>query len=256
LPSDDNDDDHEVQPEPQTQTEAGGSSGGKSLTRVGGGTGGNSGDGKGRFRQFGNFDPHSDVPHGEEFLRKIKLCFPQLTPSSLKKLAWISTFDSLSAAEEQEILTKLRKNTSAGDCMFRLLMCNERLIAWTVKDFALALASSFQNEKSPDLDSLLFVELFVRAERAFHEYVIAGACRDAGEFTAFIVSYMSDIYLLFHELGQSRRLYKLLKYRSLENELMQNREGRLTELELSTAMKISVEELQQIKCWNQEAFGQ
>ncbi|PZM80894.1 MAG: hypothetical protein DKT66_16785 [Candidatus Melainabacteria bacterium] len=256
LPADDKDDDHAIENEPQTQTEAGGDSGGKSLTRIGGGTGGNSGGGKRRFRQFGNFDPRADVPRGEDFVEQIRTCFHDLTPSALKKIFLISTYDSLPVEEEQLLLTQLRENPSAGGSVFRLSVCNERLIAWIVKDFALDLASLFQNEKTPDLDSLLFVELFVRAEKAFTDYVLAGPCNDVNEFTPVISSSMTDVYSHFYKLGVSRRLYKLLKYRSMENELMQNREERLTELDLANAMKISVRELQRIKRWNRAAFGQ
>ncbi len=242
-------------PRPKTQTSADGDSGGRARTRVGGGDAGDSGDSGGahNFRKFGSFNPRSDVPEGAEFVAQMNALFPKLSPTMSKQIKNMSDFKNLPEADEQRMLERLRENSSAGDALYTLYSRSERWRAWIVKDFALDLASTCKQSYAPELASLVFAELCAEAHEAFAKHV--HECHKFDEFIAIIIDAMPGPYNRFLSLGSSEKLYKVLKYRSVENELMQHREEKLADEEMADAISVSVEELKRIKMWNQEFLG-
>lgn len=256
LPTDHSDDDDVPEAIPETQTQSSGGAGRNGLTRIGSGDIGDSGGGS-RYRKFGNFDP-SEVPSGQEFVERITTLFPNLTPSTRRSIEFMSRLDSPTLQESMEYLKKLKRDSSAGDSVYHLLICNGRLVAWIVKDFALELASSFQDSSSPDLDSLVFTELLERANTYWHARVwsIASSLMqedESAEFEAIpaeVVDQLSNTLTHFHRIASANRLYGILKYRSVENELMQSHERRLTDEELADAMSVTPHDVLTFKKWN------
>lgn len=254
APTDESDNDD--RPEAIPETQSGGGAGRKGLTRVGGGDIGDSGGG-GHYRKFGNFDP-SEVPSGPEFVERITALFPNLTPSTKRTIEFMARLNSPTLQESKQYLKKLKRDSSAGDSVFHLLICNGRLVAWIVKDFALDLASSFQDSSSPDLDSLVFTELLERANTYWHARVWSVASSlmqedESADFEALplaVVDQLSDTLSHFHRIASANKLYGILKYRSVENELMQTHERRLTDEELAEAMNVTPHDVRMFKKWN------
>jgi hypothetical protein len=92
------------------------------------------------------------------------------------------------------------------------------------------------------------------ARQAFRQQVLRGTCADPNEFVPILSMSMTNAYARFFPLDRKKQLHKILRYRSVENELMQSREEKLTEEELANALTVSVVELRKIKKWNATHF--
>lgn len=237
---------------PATETSSAGDSGGSIRTRVGGGDIGKSGGGGGS-RKFGNFDPRSDVPSGPEFVAQMTAFFPNLSPTMLREIKVMSRFAELTVEKENRCLDKLRENSSAGDAIYTLSTGSERMRAWIVKDFALDLASSWKDLRAPEFASLIFAELYALVEGASRKQI--RDCLGLEELTTLIVDALPAHYNRFLLVGSSEKLYKMLKYRSVENEMMQSREEKLSEEELANAIDLSLDDLREIRQLNQAFMG-
>jgi hypothetical protein len=195
------------------------------------------------------------IPSGDDFISGITKALPELTSSANQHLIWLSKCKALSTGERAFWLNVLTKDSSAGDAIFKLSMDNDRTTAWLAKDYAVDGAGSYCGYKNVRFACLLFVELLGCVKQQVEVLRRREDLDYQRDFLKFAHTSLSTALTWFLQLDvSSEELEQLLLYRSTENELMLHLETRLTDKELSDALKISQAELRNARRLNDEIF--